>query len=460
MKQTLLGRGLSERQLIEAGLLIEPDGGGESYDRFRNRLMFPITDASGRVVAFGGRALGNQRAKYLNSPETPIFHKGSLLYNLNNARKPARNENQLTVVEGYMDVIALHQAGMAYVVAPLGTALTELQLKKLWRLVPEPSLCFDGDVAGQRAALRVAERALPLLKPGYSLRFVTLPDGEDPDSLVRSEGSERISELLGQAMPMSEFLWRTRMLARNPDTPEQWAGLRKDIRDLVKQISDGTVKAYYREHLKNCLETAFGKKTQIYKTHNDIHGSQIRKNWLSRYTYTSPIPKHRGLGRGEQADPLPRERHLIAALLNHPNLIHEVFEDVGHLKLSSPELDNIRRAIIEKATSGVPLDLEGLKENLLNGGTVNASSRLIGELTGQGIANLEPFARPDAKLAQVVKDWTSVFLRHRLEDLRQDLKQAEDEFGRDMTVEKQARFLVLKSAVEEATMEVARIEDN
>ena len=180
---------------------------------------------------------------------------------------------------------------------------------------------------------------------------------------------------------------------------------------------------------------------------------------MSHPKYTLPIPKHRGLGRGAQADTLPRERHLIAALLNHPNLIHEVFEDVGHLKLRSRELDNIRRAIIEMATSGVPLDLEGLKENLLTGGAENASSRLIGELTGPGIANLEPFARPEVMLTQVVKVWTSVFLRHRLEDLRRDLKKAEDEFGRDMTDEKQARFLVLKSAVEEATVEVARIED-
>ena len=459
MKQTLLARGLTEIQLLEAGLLIKPDGGGESYDRFRNRLIFPITDAKGRVVAFGGRALGDQRAKYLNSPESPIFHKGNLLYNLVNARQPARDRDRLVVVEGYMDVIAMDQTGLSFVVAPLGTALTEQQMIALWRLVPEPRLCFDGDAAGQRAALRAAERALSIVKPGYSLRFVILPDGEDPDSLIRTKGSEAFSELLNKAVPLSDLLWRARLLARNPDTPEKWAGLRKDIRDMVQIIGDRSVQAYYRADFNKRLEMAFGITTNVFATRNAGPGRQKSRNLPLRPTYVPPIPGHMGLGQGENADTLPRERLLIAALLNHPNLIHEVFEEVGQLNLGSPELDNIRTAIIEMATFGVPLDLEGLKQNLQCGGTANASSRIIAELTGPGIAKLEPFARPDMTLARVKKDWTSVFRRHRLKDLRRDLKQAEDEFGRDMTDEKQARFLALKVAVDEATAEVARFED-
>ncbi|MFP6772943.1 MAG: DNA primase [Alphaproteobacteria bacterium] len=463
MKQTLLSRNITEDQLIEGGLLIKPEDGGDSYDRFRNRLMFPIADAQGRIVAFGGRALGEQRAKYLNSPETPIFHKGNLLYNLANARKPARDGNALVVVEGYMDVIALDQAGLPHAVAPLGTAVTEQQMQAMWRLVAEPSLCFDGDAAGQRAAQRAAVRALPLLKPGHSLRFVVLPEGEDPDSLVRARGEAAITDLLAQGVPLSEMLWRMQVQARNLDTPEQWAGLRKDMRDLVNQISDGTVKAYYGEHFKQRLETAFAP-ARSYAGPNAApgrvkFGGRNRPPWGQRPLYAPPIPAHKGLGRGRDADTLPRERQLIAALLNHPDLIHEVFEDVGELHLNSPELDNIRRAIIEKATSGVPLDLEGLKDNLQNGGTANASNRLIVELTGPGIAQLEPFARPDATLPRAKKDWTSVFRRHRLEDLRRDLRQAEDDFGREMTDEKQTRFLALKAAVDEATADAASFED-
>ncbi len=459
LKRTLMDRGLEEGQLIEAGLLIKPEDGGESYDRFRNRLMFPIADARGRVVAFGGRALGEQRAKYLNSPETPIFHKGELLYNLSNARKPARDGDCLVVVEGYMDVIALDQAGLPFAVAPLGTALTEQQMTALWRLVAEPSLCFDGDAAGQRAAHRAAERALPLLKPGHSLRFVMLPEGDDPDSLVQSRGASAFNDLLAEGVALSEMLWRMQVQTRDLSTPEQWAGLRKDMRDLVRQIRDDTVRRYYGEHFKKRLDGAYAPAQSRGEGRIGGFARQNRAGWRPAALYSPPIPAHKGLGRGGDADTQPRERLLIAALLNHPELIHEVFEDVGQLRLSSPELDNIRQAIIEKATSGVPLDLEGLKDNLQYGGTADASSRLIEELTGPGIAMLEPFARPDAKLARVKKDWTSVFRRHRLDDLRRDLKQAEDDFGRDMTDKTQARFLALKAAVDEATAEAASFED-
>ena len=469
LKQTLLNRDITEAQLIEGGLLIKPEDGGDSYDRFRNRLMFPITDPQGRVVAFGGRALGDQRAKYLNSPETPIFHKGNLLYNLSNARKPARDGDCLVVVEGYMDVIALDQAGLPFAVAPLGTAVTEQQMTAMWRLVAEPSLCFDGDAAGQRAAQRTAERALPLLKPGHSLRFLTLPEGEDPDSLVRNKGTDAFTELLQKGAPLSEMLWRMQAHGRHLETPEQWAGLRADMRDMVRQISDTTVRSYYGEHFKQRLETAFAPARQTSGgpfgpagrgRDRGRNGGRNSGGWSGQSLYAPPLPAHKGLGRGRDADTQPRERMLIAALLNHPDLIHEVFEDVGELHLSSPELDNIRAAIIEKATSGVPLDLEGLRNNLQYGGTANAASRLIAELTGPGIAKLEPFARSDATLARVKKDWTSVFRRHRLEDLRQDLRQAEDNFGRDMTDATQARFLALKAAVDEATAEAASFEDS
>src|SRR5271163_5142751 len=187
--------------LLEAGLLHASDRGGEPYDFFRERVIFPIGDRAGRVIAFGGRTISDAQPKYLNSPEHPLFEKGRVLYGLSAARVDAAKEAEaggagIIVTEGYMDVIALHCAGFTIAVAPLGTALTESHLGELWRLAPEPVLCFDGDAAGQRAAARAAVRALPLLAPGHSLRFATLPPGEDPDSLIRASGAPAFAELL------------------------------------------------------------------------------------------------------------------------------------------------------------------------------------------------------------------------------------------------------------------------
>ncbi|MDA1098295.1 MAG: DNA primase [Proteobacteria bacterium] len=461
MKRTLLSRGIEETQLIEAGLLIVPEDGGDSYDRFRDRLMFPITDNRGKIVAFGGRALGSQRAKYLNSPETPIFHKGDLLYNLPNARGSARDEDRLVLVEGYMDVIALDQAGLKCAVAPLGTALTEAQMTASWRLVAEPVLCFDGDAAGQRAAHRAALRALPLLQPGHSLRFIALPAGEDPDSLVRAKGAAAFLDLLAAAVPLSEMLWRMQVQGKNQETPEQRAGLRKELRVLVGEIADNTVRAYYGEHFKARLQAAFGPRPSGPSRHGEGRGFARFGGGARRGgpLYSPPIAAQSGLGRGWKADTYRRERLLIAALLNHPDLVHEVFEELGQLHLSSPELDNIRKSIMQQASSDAPLDLAGLRNNLKSSGKTDASARLIAELTGPGIAQLDPFVRPDAALARVVLVWTNIFRWHRLEDMRHDLKAAEDEFGRDMTDEKQARFFALQKAVDAATAEATSLEE-
>src|SRR5437016_12128096 len=217
-----LGGEFPEALLHEAGLLRRPEGGGEAYDYFRSRVLFPIGDRAGRVIAFGGRTLGDDQPKYLNSPDTPVFGKGRVLYawaaaRANLARDPGESAPSVIVVEGYMDVIALHRAGCGSAVAPLGTALTEMQLHELWRLSPEPVLCFDGDTAGQRAALRALHRALPLLQPGRSLCFATLPPGEDPDSLIRAGGAPAFAEILGAARPLSDMLWQAELASRPID---------------------------------------------------------------------------------------------------------------------------------------------------------------------------------------------------------------------------------------------------
>src|SRR5207237_8669752 len=212
-----------EALLIEGGLLRRPEGGGESYDYFRGRVLFPIGDRAGRGIAFGGRTMGDDQPKYLNSPDTPLFEKGRVLYawaaaRTNLARSETGEAPAVIVVEGYMDVIALHRAGFGTAVAPLGTALTDAHLQELWRLSPEPVLCLDGDTAGQRAMLRALHRALPLLQPGRSLRFAVLPAGEEPDSLVRSGGKPAFGEIPGAAPPPSEVLWHSEVAARSSAT--------------------------------------------------------------------------------------------------------------------------------------------------------------------------------------------------------------------------------------------------
>src|SRR4051812_35665369 len=233
----VLGSEFPEALLGEAGLRRVPHGGDSPYDYFGARIMFPIGDRAGRIIAFGGRMLGDAQPKYLNSPDTPVFEKGRILYGWAAARAHVAHDpdgavpsgGEVIVVEGYMDVIALHRAGFGGAGAPLGPALTEMQLHELWRLAPEPVLCFDGDAAGRRAALRALARALPLLQPGRSLRFAALPFGEDPDSMIRGGASGAFSQILASACPLSEMLWQIELNAGAIDTPERRADLERRL---------------------------------------------------------------------------------------------------------------------------------------------------------------------------------------------------------------------------------------
>src|SRR6476619_4402611 len=239
---------LGEDRLVETGMLIQPDEGEiDRYDRFRGRLMIPIRDLRGRVIGFGGRILGPGEPKYLNSPQTVLFDKGRTLYNLDRAGPASRTAKRLIVVEGYMDVIALDRAGIAEVVAPNGTALTEGQLERLWRLDPSPILCFDGDNAGKKAAIRAATRALPLLRPDRTLRFVELPAGQDPDDVVREGGKEAFEALLAAPEPLDARLWRHERDAQALTTPEARAGLRQRLVDHAAAIGDPELRRLYRE---------------------------------------------------------------------------------------------------------------------------------------------------------------------------------------------------------------------
>ena len=262
LKEHLGAQGISTDDMVEAGLLIGGDDIPVPYDRFRDRVMFPITDVRGRVIAFGGRALEKDvAAKYLNSPETPLFHKGDNLYNLSTARQAAHDGASLIVVEGYVDVIAMVTSGFAGAVAPLGTALTENQLALLWKMADEPILCFDGDRAGQKAAWRAADLALPLLKPGKSLRFALLPEGQDPDDLARSGGRGAIEEVVAAARGLSDVLWSREIEGGSFATPERRAALEARIGELGNGIRDEVVRRYYRQDFSERLQRTFAPET-------------------------------------------------------------------------------------------------------------------------------------------------------------------------------------------------------
>ena len=268
-------------KLVESGLLIAVED-KEPYDRFRGRLMIPIRDPRGRVIAFGGRILGTGEPKYLNSPDTPLFDKGRTLYNLDKASPASRASNRVIVVEGYMDAIALAQSGFGEAVAPLGTALTEQQIMMLWRMVPKPLLCFDGDAAGQKAALRAAGRALGGLKPGHSLDFVTLPDGQDPDDVVKSAGPGAFRQLLEKAEPLVERLWRAEVAAGPIATPEDRAGLKQRLGTHLANISDSEIRHHYADAFAERFDRLFAKATRA--------AFQPRKNVKGSYKAPRPPP--------------------------------------------------------------------------------------------------------------------------------------------------------------------------
>ena len=263
LRDGLAAKGVGVEQMIEAGLLVHGPDIAVPYDRFRDRVMFPIHDRSGRVIAFGGRAMeAGAKAKYLNSPETALFHKGALLFNHHRARKAAHDMAEIIVVEGYIDAIAMSEAGFPNVVAPLGTALTPDQCALMWAMASEPILCFDGDNAGRKAAFRAVEMALPLIGAGKSLRFALLPDGQDPDDLIRVSGPAAMAEFLKGARPFADMLFIRESDGERFDTPEQRAALERRLGEAVGRIGDEALRRHYQADVKRRLAAFFGDERQ------------------------------------------------------------------------------------------------------------------------------------------------------------------------------------------------------
>ncbi|MCJ8156178.1 DNA primase [Sphingomonas sp. LaA6.9] len=361
-------RDFGEATLIEAGLLIEPEGEREPYDRFRGRLMIPIRDQRGRVIAFGGRILGAGEPKYLNSPDTPLFDKGRTLYNLDRAAPAARKSGRVIVVEGYMDVIALAQAGIEEAVAPLGTALTEMQIERLWRMTETPILCFDGDNAGQKASIRAAERALPHLEPGRSLRFLTLPAGQDPDDLVKAGGRQAFEALAASPEGLADRLWRHEQAAEPLDTPEARAGLRRRLNIHAKAIGDGDVREQYFAEFRERFDALYNQRREFRPQQPYQSRPQYQPRSGGRWQPPErPVSdKTRSISRSGIEPMLARA--LFAGLLNNPSVIAPCAEAISALELTDGALEELRKALLEASFTVAHLDLASLHTILAEAG--------------------------------------------------------------------------------------------
>ena len=354
---------LGEDKLVETGMLIKPDE-GETYDRFRGRLMIPIRDARGRVIAFGGRILGAGEPKYLNSPDTPLFDKGRTLYNLDLASPATRSARRLIVVEGYMDVIALARAGISEAVAPNGTAVTEAQLERMWRLDPNPILCFDGDSAGQKAAVRAATRALPHLGAERTLRFVELPAGQDPDDVVSNGGRDAIEALLSAPEPLVDRLWRHELQAHPLTTPEARAGLRQRLIEHSQAIADQALARLYREDWLRRFDDLVRPQREFARP--------VRREWKKQGGRFVPPEKRPGdVMRRISAGGIGVEhaRALVIGFAYYPEALEQHCEQLASLPIGEAPLARIRDRLVDAAVSGEMLDRETLATILRDSGT-------------------------------------------------------------------------------------------
>ncbi len=441
LKEALAAQGFSAEELALSGMVIAGADIPVPYDRFRQRVMFPIMDAKGRTIAFGGRALDpNAPAKYLNSPETPLFHKGSILFNAHRARPAAFERNRVIAVEGYMDVIALAEAGFNETVAPLGTALTEDQVQLLWRMSPDPILCFDGDSAGRKAAFRAVDTALPHLKPGFTIRFAFLPDGLDPDDLIRTRGNDAFETVLAHHVrPMFDVLMEKEELADTGAlTPDQRAALEVRLKALVARIGDQTVRLQYETELKQTLWERSRKEVRA------VTGAGGRRSSAAigrRRDNTQPDWRQRERARldGPRPQRLPppvvasnelvarvrpvsqREALILTTLINHPWLIAEESETIADLDFVEPGLSRLRDGLLSVPLDENSLDRETVASHLNSLGLAPALALVQRAITHRG----DKFAAPEADRAAVETGWRHAVALHRKEELRRELSAAE-----------------------------------
>ena len=435
LRDHLAGKDVGAEAMIEAGLLVAGEDVAVPYDRFRDRVMFPIEDARGRVVAFGGRAMSaDVPAKYLNSPETPLFSKGRLLYNHHRARAAAHEAGTVVAVEGYVDVIALAQVGIRHAVAPLGTALTEDQLALLWRMADEPILCFDGDSAGRRAAGRALALALPYLSPGKTLRFATLPQGQDPDDLARAGGRPAVEAVLAGARPLVEVLWSQEWEGASADTPERKAAIAARLREAVATIRDDTLRRFYRDDIETRLR-AQGRR-------GFERGPSARSGGAWR-----PQGRVEGAGTGYLGRPLAqvgpavarfavqstasaREALIVTALFTHPELLHGDADAIASLDLADSDARTLCGLLVESVLHGEPAEPSVLAARAERAGLAAAIERLRSRVRAGDRWMLDGAADPlrlDGALRQALT------LQRKARTLHSEMQAAERAFADDQS---------------------------
>ena len=456
LKEHLGKEGISTADMVEAGLLVAGEDIPVPYDRFRDRVMFPITDLRGRVIAFGGRALEKDaQAKYLNSPETPLFHKGATLYNIAAARAAAHKGAPVIAVEGYVDVIAMVTAGFEATVAPLGTALTADQLVLLWKMADEPTLCFDGDGAGRRAAYRAVDLALPLIKAGKSLKFASLPEGHDPDDLVRAGGREAISEVIGAARPLAHVLWMRETEAGGFDTPERRAAFEARIAEVTAAIGDDSVRKYYRREFGDRLRQMFdaGDRPQTRqkpgrRANSDWRTANRKENNFrhapSRYSPVAIRPLSHGepyvvasaqlaaspVHRGHRAAIPLREALILQAVINHPWLLHDHLEELAGVEFRHAGAARVKSELIDIFAHGAASDGEAMIAELGRRGLSEVAARMGKAITTPSVWGAQSEAAPD----DVLMTWKQLVALHRQwHSLIKELREAEQALGQETT---------------------------
>ena len=474
LKDHLTKLGYAIKDMVATGMLIGGEDIAKPYDRFRHRIMFPIHDMKGRVVAFGGRAMDpDQPAKYLNSPETPLFHKGAILYNNHRARPVAFDAGEVVAVEGYMDVIALAKAGFMQSVAPLGTALTPEQLALLWRMSDEPILCFDGDAAGQKAAYRAVDTALPLLEAGHSLRFVFLTGGLDPDDLIRQQGPEAMRDALNKAQPLADVLWQREWAVSDWSTPERRAGLEKRLRKLVTEIKDPGVRNHYGQVLRARLDAAWnfsreqsdkpsggrgyanrpnsGRKWQPNKRNNQ----KSRLNPSSALMEHSPSLKQSGLVAGVGQTIPDREALMLRTLLNHPWLLDEFAEDIAVLEFKSQTATRLRDGLLTIHANEIELD-RSLIHNQLEVLRLGQDLELVNRIATH---KSDRFAEEDAETSDVEAGWRHTVALHRRQMMQGELIATEREYLDTGDEDAMTRLVELQRQIAHSLANEALLED-
>ena len=429
LRRWLKDKGYTDEQMVEAGVIRRSTRGGEPYSFFRERLMFPVTDKRGRVVAFGGRILPGKAAddapKYINSSDSALFHKGRMLYAESHARAAAAEGQPVIVVEGYMDVMACWQAGFKGAVAPLGTALTEDQIIVLWKMSATPILCFDGDKAGRRAAARACERILPLLKPDHSARFAFLPDGQDPDSLLRGQGRGALQAVLDGALPMADFVWNHHAAGHAFDTPETRAGLSKTLEDETARIADRGVQHYYRQAFRDRLFKAFGWK-----------GNKDKSRKGKKAALEMVFPR---LGRPAFSETTILHQILLATVINYPEILPIAEESLGSMHIENKRLDLVRQNILNIVASGDALD----REMLVNHLTVKGFGEELVIILSEGVYTHAGFARPGREIEAVREGWQETWqFSHRLA-AQKELLEASQALAQDMSEENEEKWRAL-----------------